>query len=137
MSSVSPDGPSEDSQEEEHFGALSSDVSSRSWYRKSSPELQNTRYQDDESDDHVQPEAGEILGSPGNNTTYWYHLMCKKLIKENKLQEALDLFSRNMLKVERLQPEEHNYTILIGGCGRAGRLKNAFKLYNDVGTLTT
>lgn len=112
----------------ENFGSLSSDISSKRSFRKSSPYVEALRHPELDEDDGEKPQR-----KPGRrHTPYWYFLQCKKLIREKKLQEALDMFSRDMLQGERLKPEEFNFTVLIGGCGRAGQLKKAFKLYNDM-----
>ncbi|KAM9769641.1 pentatricopeptide repeat-containing protein 1, mitochondrial [Menidia menidia] len=115
----------------ENFGSMSADIASRRSFRKSSPGMRDLPFQQDvsvEERDLSRPYRRPAI----RNTPYWYFLQCKKLIKEKKLQEALDLFSRDMLQGERLQPEEYNYSVLIGGCGRAGQLKMAFRLYNDM-----
>ncbi|XP_054635105.1 pentatricopeptide repeat-containing protein 1, mitochondrial isoform X2 [Dunckerocampus dactyliophorus] len=112
--------------ENENFGSFSTHISARRTFKKSSPEMLDFRYREDEDQKLEKPVRKPVR----RNTTYWYFLQCKKLIKEGK--EALDMFSRDMLQTERLQPEEYNFSVLIGGCGRAGHLKKAFKLYNDM-----
>ncbi|XP_061626324.1 pentatricopeptide repeat-containing protein 1, mitochondrial [Phyllopteryx taeniolatus] len=116
------------SSSEENFGALSTDMSTRRSFRKVSPEMLDLSYPED--DDKKSEQSSRRPGR--RNTTYWYFLQCKKLIKAGKLQEALEMFERDMLHGEKLQPQEYNYSVLIGGCGRAGQLQKAFKLYNDL-----
>lgn len=66
------------------FGDISRKYSSRRTFRKMSPEQGDLKYRDeDEEENVVVPKFRSKTGR--RNTSYWYFLQCKKLIKEDKV----------------------------------------------------
>lgn len=57
-----------------------------------------------------------------------YEIDIKQLVADRKIKEALNLFFE-VQKVYEVKPTHVMFTLLIGGCGRAGYTKMAFKLY--------
>lgn len=64
------------------FGDYSKNFSSRRTFRKTSPEMLDTKYKDADEE----PLVEKFRSKTGRkNTTYWYFLQCKRLIKEDKV----------------------------------------------------
>lgn len=71
-----------DPEDRKSFGSLSTDLSSRRSFKKTSPELQDLRLREEEDEE----DPVQSVRRPGRrNTPYWYFLQCKKLIKDNKV----------------------------------------------------
>ncbi|XP_032832639.2 pentatricopeptide repeat-containing protein 1, mitochondrial [Petromyzon marinus] len=112
----------EDAEEEKkRLGNLSSRFAARSFFRKSA-----ATHEEEDGEEEERVRGGR------RDTAYWFHVQCKRLARSGQLEEALRLFEETGLKQQRLQPEEFNFTVLIGACARAGLTRRAFRLYNDM-----
>lgn len=70
-----------DSQGNEAFGTLSSDMASKRSFRKSTSHTEDFRHHEWDEEDAEKPRRKPAR----RNTPYWYFLQCKKLIKQNKV----------------------------------------------------
>ena len=71
----------------EQFGTLSRDIGARRSFQKSSPEIQNQCFQEEDGEDEVKRRKPFL--AKGSNTSYWYFLQCKNLLKENKVCQSV------------------------------------------------
>ncbi|XP_049274034.1 pentatricopeptide repeat-containing protein 1, mitochondrial isoform X1 [Rhipicephalus sanguineus] len=88
------------------------------------------------SDDHRQ--GAELLPDDDDDLVEYtklkrmsdkkYENDIKQLVLERKIKEALNLFFE-IQKAYEVKPTHVMFTLLIGGCGRVGYTKMAFKLY--------
>lgn len=95
----------------------------------SSPHAES--FDDDKSewDDDVLDESEEIVDEKKKPNQYYIREM-KRLNKEKKLKEALELYLQ--MKKNKVFPKKFIYTYLIGACGKAGYTKMAFKLFKQM-----
>lgn len=63
-------------------------------------------------------------------STKQYATLIKDHFKNYRYKEAVDVLEVRMLKVDRVQPENYIYNLLISELGRLGYVKKAFGLYN-------
>ncbi|XP_076819276.1 pentatricopeptide repeat-containing protein 1, mitochondrial-like [Clavelina lepadiformis] len=62
-------------------------------------------------------------------SAFWYHVRCKKLARQGKIDECVKLFEKNMLEEDKVQPQEYNFSVVIGALGRAGDVRRALKMF--------
>ncbi|XP_063790231.1 pentatricopeptide repeat-containing protein 1, mitochondrial isoform X2 [Pseudophryne corroboree] len=107
---------------EENFGTLSEVYSSRKVFRKSSPELQNMQYTEDDGGEETLQITKRFKGR--RNTPYWYFLQCKAKIKEGKM------------KKRGLEPTDATFTALFNACAESpwkdSGLQQALKLRKEL-----
>ncbi|KAH8270363.1 hypothetical protein KR018_008719 [Drosophila ironensis] len=61
-----------------------------------------------------------------------YARQIKDHLKANRLNEAIAVLERRMLREDRVKPDKYIYNLLISGCAKAGYTRKAFALYTKM-----
>lgn len=91
------------------------------------------RSADDEGDRQEEALLENIVPNHAERLrTSEYAKMIKDLLGKRKVLEAISVLEERAIKQDRIKPESYLYNLVIGGCGRVGYTKKAFKLFNDM-----
>ncbi|XP_030372200.1 pentatricopeptide repeat-containing protein 1, mitochondrial [Scaptodrosophila lebanonensis] len=91
--------------------------------------------------DTQQVDAGDIqeeeyINKPTRHAkklrTKEYAKMIKDHLNAHRVNEALEVLEKRMLKEDRVKPENYIYNLLISGCAKAGYTRKAFALYTKM-----
>lgn len=61
-----------------------------------------------------------------------YARLIKDHLNANRINDAIAVLEVQMLREDRVKPENYIYNLLISGCGKAGYTRKAFSLYNKM-----
>ncbi|KAG1658617.1 Pentatricopeptide repeat-containing protein 1, mitochondrial [Nymphon striatum] len=74
----------------------------------------------------------EVFHRSEKKSIQWYNSTLRKLLKQGKLKDALELYEWKMLHEDKVKPSHWTYSLLINGCGAAGYTKKAFNLFKSM-----
>ncbi|CAF1021917.1 unnamed protein product [Rotaria sordida] len=87
----------------------------------------------DEDEEEKEPDEPIPLAVGGRRYPVWYYAgKLKQLASQNKVQETLDYFYKEMMDKERIAPNLFCYQVVIGICARNGYLTQTFDLYREM-----
>lgn len=98
-------------------------------YNKRTNHLDNSNDEGDVKEQHFLENPVEFSKKLNEKQ---YADIIKKLLKKHQIKEAIDVLEVRMIKQDKVKPENYIYNLVIGGCGRVGYTKTAFKLFNDM-----
>lgn len=94
---------------------------------------ENESLLDDEKEVDESEKPYRRLDSQGRkHSPHWYGRRIAKFGQAGKVHEAIRVLEVEMLKEDRVLPNQYVFTVLIGVLGRHGYTQKAFKLFNQM-----